>query len=78
MEVGEHGSAVKALVKYGGTVDLQSVFGLHVHSYTNWLRPRTPPPPHLGSYTRALVVSQDRRHLFETLSDRNPRMYLTV
>ncbi len=22
-----------------------------------------PPPPHLGSYTRALLVSQDRRHL---------------
>ncbi len=27
--------------------------------------PATPPlPPHLGSYTRALLVSQDRRHLF--------------
>jgi hypothetical protein len=25
-----------------------------------------PPPPHLGSYTRALLVSQDRRHLFVT------------
>jgi hypothetical protein len=23
-------------------------------------------PPHLGSYTRALLVSQDRRHLFVT------------
>jgi hypothetical protein len=23
-----------------------------------------PPPPDLGSYTRALLVSQDRRHLF--------------
>ncbi len=30
-----------------------------------WLRVRTPPtPPHLGSYTRALLVSQDRRRLF--------------
>jgi hypothetical protein len=28
--------------------------------------PATPPPPHLGSYTRALLVSQDRRHLFVT------------
>ncbi len=28
-------------------------------------RPRNP-PPHLGSYTRALLVSQDRRHLFVT------------
>jgi hypothetical protein len=54
-------------------VDLQSLFGLHVHcavhSCTHWLRPRnlTPSPPHLGSYTRALLVSQDRRHLFVTL-----------
>jgi hypothetical protein len=42
-------------------VDLQSLFGLHVHSCTHWLRPRN-----LGSYTRALLVSQDRRHLFVT------------
>jgi hypothetical protein len=28
--------------------------------------PQFPPPPHLGSYTRALLVSQDRRHLFVT------------
>ncbi len=48
-------------------LDLQSLFGLHVHSCTHWLRPRNPPPsPHLGSYTRALLVSQDRRHLFVT------------
>jgi hypothetical protein len=32
---------------------------------THWLRSRTP-SPHLGSYTRALLVSQDRRHLFVT------------
>jgi hypothetical protein len=43
-----------------------SLFWLHVHSCTHWLRPRNPPPPHLGSYTRALLVSQDRRHLFVT------------
>jgi hypothetical protein len=30
---------------------------------THWLRPAIPPPPHLGSYTRALLVSQDRRHV---------------
>jgi hypothetical protein len=37
--------------------DLQSLF---VHSWTHWLRPRIPPPsPHLDSYTRALLVSQD-------------------
>ncbi len=50
-------------------LDLQSLFGLNVHSCTHWLRPRTPLPPpfpHLGSYTRALLVSQDRRHLFVT------------
>ncbi len=34
-----------------------------MYSYTHWLRPS---PPHLGSYTRALLVSQDRRHLFVT------------
>ncbi len=42
------------------------LFCLNVHSCTHWLRPRTPPPPHLGSYTRALLVSLDRRHLFVT------------
>ncbi len=26
-------------------LDLQSLFGLHVHSCTHWLRPRNPPPP---------------------------------
>ncbi len=45
-------------------LDLQSLFGLHVHSCTHWERPHNPPPPHMGSYTRALLVSQDRRHLF--------------
>ncbi len=45
-------------------LDLQSLFGLHVHSCTHWLRPRNPLPSLLGSYTRALLVSQDRRHLF--------------
>ncbi len=36
-------------------LDLQSLFGLHVHSCTHWLRHRihTPHPPHLDSYTRA-------------------------
>jgi hypothetical protein len=43
-------------------LEIQSLFELHVHSCTHWLRPRN--PPHLGSYTRALLVSQDRRHLF--------------
>jgi hypothetical protein len=77
-------------------LDLQSLFGLHVHSFSHWLRPRTPPPlfgliyesisittiysrkkfsakfPHIfitftySLYTRALLVSQGRRHLFVT------------
>ncbi len=41
-----------------------------MYSCTHWLRPRNNPPPpfptRLGSYTRALLVSQDRRHLFVT------------
>ncbi len=44
-------------------LDLQSLFARHVLSCTYWLRP---PPPELGSYTRELLVSQDRRHLFVT------------
>jgi hypothetical protein len=50
-------------------LDLQSLFGLHVYSRTHQLRPRndTPLPHHLGLYTRALLVSQDRRHLFVIL-----------
>ncbi len=47
-------------------VDLQSLFGLHVtwcalHSCAHWLSPRNPPIP---PYTRALLVSKDRRHLW--------------
>jgi hypothetical protein len=43
--------------------DLQSLFGLHVHAQLSLLA-ETPQPPaslkHLGSYRRALLVSQDR------------------
>ncbi len=43
-------------------LDLQSLFGLHVHSCSHWLRPRNSPlPPHLGSYTSALLVILYRR-----------------
>ncbi len=49
--------------KYG--VRSPSLFGLHMHSCTHWLSPRTS-PPHWGSYTSALLVSQDRRHLVVT------------
>ncbi len=37
-----------------------------VHICTHWLRAPPLIPPHLVSYTRALLVSQDRRHLFMT------------
>ncbi len=50
-------------------LDLQSLFGLLCTAVLIGLDPpRTPrPPPRiLGSYTRALLVSQDRRHLFVT------------
>jgi hypothetical protein len=56
---------VSTQVKHG-VRDLQSLFGLHVHSCVHLLRPRITLPPHLGLYTRALLVSQDRRHLFVT------------
>ncbi len=49
---------------------LQSLFGIHMHSCINWLRPRHPSllPSHLGSYTvqGRYHVNQDRRHLFGT------------
>ncbi len=47
-------------------LDLQSLFGLlcTLYSCTHWLRPTPPFSPYLGSYTRALLVSRDRRRLF--------------
>jgi hypothetical protein len=46
-------------------LDLLSLFGHHVYSCTHWLRPRPPPPPPpFGLIYRALLVSQDIRHLF--------------
>jgi hypothetical protein len=49
-------------------LDLQSLFGLLcIQLYSLAETPATPPLlPHLGSYTRALLVSQYRRHLFVT------------
>jgi hypothetical protein len=53
-------------------LDLQSLFlfWLLCTAVINnhWLGPVTPPPPAFGlmRYTRALLVSQDRRHLFLT------------
>jgi hypothetical protein len=48
-------------------LDLQSLSGLLCTAVLIGRDPATPPlPPHWGSYTRALLVSQDRRHLFLT------------
>ncbi len=48
-------------------LDLQSLFGLLCTAVPIGWYPATPPvPPHLGSYTRALFVHQDLRHLFVT------------
>jgi hypothetical protein len=55
-------------------LNLQSLFGLHVHSCTHWPRPRNIAAHLHGSNTRALLVSQDRRHFFVT-SDLRPQKY---
>ncbi len=53
-------------------LDLQSLFGLLCTAVPIGGNLATPPLPpamqglHLGSYTRALLVSQDRRHLYVT------------
>ncbi len=53
-------------------LDLKSLFGLHapcaqVYSLDESETLQPPPPPRrLGSYTRAMLVSQDRRLLFVT------------
>ena len=47
-------------------LDLQNLFGLHV-TCSLWLRPRNPLFPRICAYIRgALLVSNDRRHLFVT------------
>jgi hypothetical protein len=45
-------------------LDLQSLFGLVCTAVLIGWAPQRPPPPQLGSYTCALLVSQGRRHLF--------------
>jgi hypothetical protein len=47
-------------------LDLQSLFGLLCTAVLIGSDPAPPPPPHFGSYMKALLVSQDRRHLFVT------------
>jgi hypothetical protein len=47
-------------------LDLLSIFGLLCTALLIGWDPATPLPPHLGSYARSLLASQDRRHLFVT------------
>ncbi len=58
-------------------LDLQSIFGLLCTAVLIGRDPATLPLlPHLGSYIRALLVSQDRRHLFVTpLIEINKQLY---
>jgi hypothetical protein len=54
-----------AKVKYG--VRYPKFIWPPVYSFSHWVRPRNSPlSPRLGSNTSALLVSQDRRHLFVT------------
>jgi hypothetical protein len=65
---------VPALVKY--EFRSTTFIWAPVLSCTHRLRPRnSPPPPHLGSYTRALLVSQDRLHLFVTHIPQHPSVW---
>jgi hypothetical protein len=58
---------VSPQVKYSFELDLQSLSGLYVHSCTHWLRPYPRIWAHTYCmYTRALLVSLDKRHLFVT------------
>ncbi len=57
--------SMKLIYRLNMELNLQSLFGLHVHSCTHWLRPRTPLPPTPRVWGQ-LLVSQDRRHLFVT------------
>jgi hypothetical protein len=62
-------------------LDLQSLFGLHVHSCISlvetmdpWMRLRTPPPLAFGLIYKG--VSQDRRHL--SLQRRNTENFKQI
>jgi hypothetical protein len=50
-------------------LDLKSLFGIHVHSCTHWLRPRSPPPA-FGLKYEGTIGQPDRRRLFVTPGSR--------
>ncbi len=54
--------------RQAGNRFLDSLKGLQIRALFSLAvtPPNATSPPHLGSYTRALLVSQDRRHLFVT------------
>ncbi len=60
-----HRSRLRTNHRFNMVLDLQSLFGFLCTAVLMGWDPATPlpPPPQLGSYTRALLVSQDRRHL---------------
>jgi hypothetical protein len=67
--ISEEKKLLRLLYGLNMELDLQSLFGLLctvVYSLAETPQLFPSPPPHLGSYTRALVVSQDRRHIFVT------------
>ncbi len=53
---------VRAYIKYGAR--FPSLFGLHVHSCTYWLRPATPslPSPAFGLISEGAIGQPSRRH----------------
>ncbi len=61
-------------------LDLQSLFGRHVHSCTYWLGPRNPPPAAIGIiYVQGRYRHANRRHLFVTpVSQLHSSFYIGV
>ncbi len=60
-----------SLYRFNHRLNIELIFkdylGFCVQLYSMAETPQLPPPPlHLGSYTKAQMVIQDRRHLFAT------------
>ncbi len=53
------------LVKYG-VRSPNFIWASCAQLYSVAETPQLPPPPHFGSYSRALLISQDRQHLLVT------------
>jgi hypothetical protein len=59
-------------------LDLQSLFGLHLHSCTHRLGPRTPPPPCIWVQIRGRYWSAKIDDISDPLLYIQPRVILTV